>query len=255
MRKVILVGGSGQIGRILRKGLSDQYEFIVVDKNIVNEDKNNIKIDVLDYTQLNEKMPQEADVLINLLSIPTTDKLVEVGTVRDIVDTFLIATYYLYMISVQKGYKKYIYSSSVHAVDFYEANGVSNLGREINVNDYPFSHGLYGILKLASENIGHAFSQEKGISVINLRIAAVREDESDLLMKSEKYMHTCLSNKDVQNLYRCAIETNKKYGTYFGVSNNPGKPWDIGLTIRDLGFSPTENSTDILRRFKENIIE
>lgn len=132
--------------------------------------------------------------------------------------------------------------------DYYKSGGDSVLGREISVSDYPYSKGLYGILKLAGENIGHAFSEQYGLGVINLRIGSVRLNEKqEILADVDRYKKTWLSEADVVQIFEKAIEKDIRYGTYYAVSDNIGKPWDISNLESDLGFRSLVNASDILK--------
>ena len=250
MKKVVLVGGSGEIGSILRKGLNETYQIIVMDKQkCVPPYDHFIEVDVLDYERFVSLIPPKTDVIINLLSIPVDDGIVSLETMNLMVDVFLKATYHIYYAAVELNIQKVINSSSNHVTDFYEQDGYSQLSRKIQVNDYPYSKGLYGTLKLASENIGHSFSVKyENLSVINLRIGTVRQDQKTILMNNNRAKRTLLSNSDAINLYKCSVESGIKYGTYYGVSNNEGAIWDTGNARKELGFIAVDTTDDLLKK-------
>lgn len=107
-------------------------------------------------------------------------------------------------------------------------------------------------MKLASENIGHAFVvKNKHLSVINLRLGTVRLNQEQHLINNTRFMKTWLSHKDLVNLFKRAIETDVNYGTYYGVSDNEDAIWDITNAINELGYKPIENSNDILNKTKD----
>jgi hypothetical protein len=112
------------------------------------------------------------------------------------------------------------------------------LNREINTCDYPLSRNLYGVLKLAAENIGFAFNHISDLSIINLRIGSVRKNEDLDLKDNDRFKRTILHKEDLVNLIECAITTTVKYGTYYAVSENSNKPWSIENTIQELIYSP-----------------
>jgi NAD+ dependent glucose-6-phosphate dehydrogenase len=47
-------------------------------------------------------------------------------------------------------------------------------------------------------------------------------------------------------LFKCAIESRVRFGIYYGVSDNPDKPWSIQNATDELGFKPRVNSRDLL---------
>lgn len=98
---------------------------------------------------------------------------------------------------------KVVFASSNHVTDVYEKGGDSLLGRQINTNDYPQSKSLYGLLKLASENLGYLFSHQLDakVSVINLRIGTAAENEPrNAARKTEKQKNAFIPPRPHRNL-------------------------------------------------------
>lgn len=248
MKKVVLVGGNGVIGHVLKEGLENEYEYeiYIMDKNIEKPSKHQIQVDATDYTDLVSKIPRDADVLINLLRIDVPGDLVDITKMNQAVDIHFKASYHLLNAAVELKIKKVIYSSSNHTTDYYEIDGYSTLNREINTDDYPYSRGLYGVLKLASENMGFAFSQKHDLSVINIRIGTVTKNEKSDLLKDDRLKRTLLTHQDTVNLYKCAIESDIPYGTYYGVSDNQDKPWSMEKTYKELSFESTCTTIDLI---------
>ena len=111
-------------------------------------------------------------------------------------------------------------------------------------------------MKLCAELFGYLFSREKDISVICLRIGTVVADELSFLRSNERAHRTIMSRHDTVDIFKKAIETKMKYGVYYGVSDNPGKPWDIFNSINELGFHPEINSEALLeeeRKVTKNV--
>lgn len=253
MKKITIIGGGGTIGQILAKGLSDKYEIIILDKNVSTSynDKNYIKVDATNFESLISSIPKDTYALVNLLTIKSNDDLENIDQFQRMTEIHFTASFYILHAAKVLGIPKVVYASSNHTTDFYEQDGRSSLGREITTNDYPYSRGLYGVLKLASENIGHILAHDKDhLSVINLRIGSVHEDEYMALKEKERLQHTLLSHKDTVQLFDLAIQSTIKFGTYYGVSDNPDKPWSTETAQKELGFDPTVNTSDLLNRDK-----
>ncbi|MFC0558278.1 NAD-dependent epimerase/dehydratase family protein [Halalkalibacter alkalisediminis] len=249
MKKIVIIGGAGTVGIILTKAfLKNEHQVVIMDqqKNEEVSDAHFIEVDATNLHELTEKVP-EADVLINLLNTETSHAIDEVETFEHMTDIFFKATYYILHTATLRKIPKVIFASTNHVTDFYEENGNSLLGREINVNDVPCSRGLYGVLKFASEQIGFLFSAEEGISVMNIRIGSVPKDVSkEDVEANDRLKKTLLTDTDLIGLFTSAIDSNLPFGTYYGVSDNPGKPWDMLKAKTELGYRSMEDTTDIL---------
>lgn len=251
-KKVIIIGGAGTIGSILVNGLRDTYEFVILDKNVQPNSStcHTVQVDATNYQALLESIPKDTDAIINLLTIKSKDDVKDLDQFHKMTNIHFMSSFYILHAAITLEIPKVVYASSNHTTDYYEENGISTLGRKINTNDYPLSKGLYGVLKLASENIGHILARgiENNLSVINLRIGSVQKDEYQAVKQNQRLHHTLLSHEDTVQLFDLALQSTIKYGTYYGVSDNPGKPWETEEAWKDLGFMSMVNSVDVLNR-------
>ncbi|MDX8045232.1 NAD-dependent epimerase/dehydratase family protein [Gracilibacillus sp. S3-1-1] len=239
MKKVTIIGGAGTVGDILLKQLHEDYDLLVLDKSIKQNTATHCYVDATDMQSLTEAIPEDTDVLINLLRIETSQAIEPTEVFNQMTDVFFKASYYMMFIADMYKIPKVIFASSNHVTDYYEENGYSKLGREITTQDYPAPKGLYGVLKIASEQAGFIFSLHTDLSILNIRIGSVpNENELVAMKKTDRLSRTLLSKNDLGKLFSAAIESTIKFGTYYGVSNNTDKPWDLSNTIKELGFSP-----------------
>lgn len=248
-KKVAILGGAGTIGTILQQGLGDKYEIVILDQQPPKQSENFIHVDATDYDMLLRSIPENTDALIHLLTVKTDNDLKDVDEFRKMTNIHFTASFYALHAAIQLGIPKVVYASSNHTTDYYEQKGYSSLGREINITDYPYSRGLYGVLKLASENIGHILAREtdNNLSVINLRIGSVQPDEQRAVEEEDRLRRTLLSHQDTVQLFDLALQSTVKYGTYYGVSDNPEKPWSTENAWKELGFISEKNALDVLR--------
>ncbi|MDR4886867.1 NAD-dependent epimerase/dehydratase family protein [Fredinandcohnia sp. QZ13] len=250
-KKIAIIGGTGLIGSILEEGLNNKYEIFILDKKVDNHPKH-IEVDATNFEDLTSKIPPDCDALVNLLNVKTKNDFKDLSQFHKKTEIHFLASFYILKAAIDLGIPKVVYASSNHVTDFYEKDGNSILGREITVDDYPYSKSLYGTLKLASENLGHilAYEEENNLSVINLRIGSVRRDEGKDLQTIPRTQKTLLSHQDVIHLFDVAIQSTIKFGTYYGVSDNKDKPWSTENATRELGFSSKMNANDVLERAK-----
>jgi NAD+ dependent glucose-6-phosphate dehydrogenase len=247
-KKVTIIGGAGTIGTILYKGLSDKYDIVILDKNVPEQAEDFVEVDATNFEMLLRSIPKDSEALINLLTIKTENDLKDVQNFLDMTNIHFISSFYVLHAAITLGIPKVVYASSNHTTDYYENSGFSSLGREINTYDYPCTRGLYGVLKFASENIGNLMAcQTDNLSLINLRIGSVHPDEHKAVKEDERLIRTLLSHKDTVQLFDLAIQSTVRYGTYYGVSDNPSKPWSTESALRELGFVSKVNSVEILK--------
>ncbi|WP_050181029.1 NAD-dependent epimerase/dehydratase family protein [Domibacillus robiginosus] len=249
-KKVSIIGGAGTIGTILYRGLNSKYNIVILDQTAPEEADQFIEVDATDYESLLTSIPKDSAALVNLLTIKTENDLEDIQEFHKMLNIHFMASFYAFRAAIELGIPKVVFASSNHTTDYYENNGVSSLGREIQTDDYPYSRGLYGVLKLASENIGHILAQESkhDLSIVNLRIGSVHPDEQQAVQEDDRLHRTLLSHEDTIQLFDLALQSTVKYGTYYGVSDNPGKPWSTEAAWRELGFVSKVNATDILNK-------
>ena len=89
------------------------------------------------------------------------------------------------------------------------------------------------------------------MTVICLRLGTMRIDERAAIGENERFRRTILSHKDATDLFSKALRADIGYGIYYGVSDNPDRPWSIENAIRELGYHPTMNSQDIMSNPQE----
>lgn len=248
VENVLLFGGLGTIGSILTPFLASKYNLHIADIAKPPSGFQHIfyHLNAMNYDEVIQLIPNNIDVIINLIGIGEKEKIVIPEEMDKMVDIYIKCVYNIYYSAVQLGIPKVIFASSNHVTDYYEDKGISNLNREIVVDDYPLSIGLYGNLKLFGENIGFSFSKNYNLSVICLRIGTVRKNESEALHRNEQFHRTLLSNNDTIDLFYKSIISKKKFGIYYGVSNNPNKPWSINNAVNELNYKPSLNSQDIV---------
>jgi NAD+ dependent glucose-6-phosphate dehydrogenase len=247
-KKILILGGMGEIGRILTQGLCSSYEVTVAD--IINTDAvdigNYVQIDVTDFNQLMAKVTPDIDVIINLTGLTEKKKIVSSIEVKEMSNLYVVGSYNVLLIAKTLGIRRVIFASTNHVTGQYEDNGHSTLGRPIKSSDYPSPDNTYGAMKACAELFGSVFATEGNLSVVCLRVGTVQGNEMALLMSNDRAHRTLLSTVDTTNLFLSAIEAKIDYGVYYGVSDNPGKPWDIENAIHDLSYKPTKNSKELV---------
>ncbi len=230
-KKITLIGANGVIGKILSSGLTD-YELTLLDLN--KSTKQNIfYTDIKDYNQLQQTIPEDTEVLIDLTALPEIPKSLELIQFNEMNELYIKGLQNVLEVVKIKKIPKFIYSSSNHVMGKYENNGYSLLNREITENDYPNPDSVYGAMKLFGENLVKLYSEEVGFKAICFRIGTVIGQSKEKLDLSRTH-RTILKENDLVEIYKSALESEITYGVYNAVSNNTDKPWSIQKLLTEL---------------------
>lgn len=201
----------------MNKGLSGKYDIVILDKNASKEAAQFIEVEAADYKSLLESIPKDSEALINLLTVKTERDLERMDAFQKMTTIHFMASVYIFRAAIELGIPKVVFASSNHTTDYYEKAGISSLGREIHTDDYPYSCGLYGVLKLDSENIGHILAGESdyNLSVLNLRIGSAHPDEQQAVQEDDRLHRTLLSHEDTVQLFNFNKDFYKKKSDIF----------------------------------------
>lgn len=247
-KRVLLLGGLGVIGRILWRSLAKEYQLLVGDlaPSPVYDGIPYRQIDLTDYEALCNNIPKGTYAIINLIGMPRQERVVDVHTFKEMMAVYAEGSYNVLQAACVTGVEKVILASTNHVTGMSEQEGLSLLGKEIDLSTYPKPDDIYGGFKLAQESWARVVSDVTDLSVICLRIGTVVENECEGLRKNKRFRRTLLSQVDCVELFKCAIEANVKFGIYYGVSDNPERPWSIRNAVDELHYKPIRNSEKVL---------
>lgn len=250
METIVLIGGAGTVGQALAKGLSSLYKVIILDLKDPNLNHPTVQFrqtNALNKNELIQHIPNHTLALINLLNSNTKNSLDETRF-HEMTDIFFRASYHVFQAAVEKKIPKVIFASSNHVTDSYEEEGISRLNREITTDDVPSTKGLYGLLKFATEQLGLLFSNQQNLSVLNIRIGSFPKDASkQALIQNKRLQHTLLTEQDLVQFFKLALESTRLTGTYYAVLDNEGKPWSTERAQEELHYHSKRNAQDVLR--------
>ena len=175
---------------------------------------------------------------------------------NSVLELNIIGTYNVFEAARASGVKKVVFASSNHACGF--AILESNLvGPDAPIRP----DSLYGVSKVFGEALGRYYSDKFGLSVICLRIGSCPglEDPTHLFREllSGKRVHPIyppkktismwISNRDIAQLIHRSLETDLRFGIFYGVSNNTPRIFDLSETKEKLGYNPQDNAQDYLK--------
>ena len=99
---------------------------------------------------------------------------------------------------------------------------------------------LYGVSKAFGEALGRYLSDRFGLSVICLRIGSFSRGDRLPDHLPPRSMRRTISPRDLAQLVRLSLETDLRFGIFYGVSGWAGAPWDIANARELLGYAPQD---------------
>ena len=246
-KRVLVSGMAGQIGGIIRRELSEQYDLSGIDR----VDVESVPTTVADIADLDAIMPafEGIDAVVHLGADPSPQ-----ASWESVLSSNIIGTRNVYEAARLSGVKRIVFASSNHAVgnyplrqDPYKAiydGRLSEIRRPFDplTPDLLRPDSYYGVSKAFGESLGSYFHDEYGISVICLRIGWVMTPDDPTFAPSA--LSLWLSHRDAAQLIQKSIDAPQSVGftVVNGESDNALSIWDIDTTRRVLGYEPQDGA-------------
>ena len=229
MKRILITGAAGQIGRALRSAWQGKYQLRLSDivpltANSVNEEV--MQADITDLAAVEKLMPGVHTVA------HFGGQAVE-GTWEQVFPPNIVGVYNILEAARRHGVKRVILASSNHAVGFYRRE------RDIDTDSIPRPDGLYGVSKAFCEAIGSLYADKHNLTVACLRIGTFRiPDRPD----EERHLMTWLSHRDMVHLAeRCIEAPDYHFAILYGISNNTRAKWHNDK-VAQIGYRPQDNA-------------
>ncbi len=261
-KRVLITGANGVIGTALRTHLADRY-----DLRSLTRTPQDFPSFVADIADLDAIAPAFAgiDAVVHLAASSA------IGTDWDgVLRNNLIGTYNVYEAARRAGVGAIVFASSNHAVGMYEVDGAPGIyepkppddPRMVDHTAEIRPDSLYGVSKAYGEALARYYLERHGIRGFCLRIGGVRagDDPTDpaVLTKSpthldlrtpedrQKRMNAVwLSQRDCAELIAACLEADDvQWALVYGVSDNPGRFWDISHAKELLGWEPRDRAPE-----------
>jgi nucleoside-diphosphate-sugar epimerase len=244
---VLVTGAAGRIGTMVRTALQDEYEVRSLDLRPID----GVESFVADMTDYNAIRPafDGVDVVVDLANNPSGALTWELAYANNIP-----SSYNALRAAHEAGAKRYVFTSSNRATEAYELDEpYASICRGdyagLEPGKFPLittampvrPNGPYGIGKCLGEAAARYFSDYHGLSCICLRLGTVHGGDQP---RAIRQYATLLTPNDLMRLYRAAVAgpATLRFGTYYGVSDNTWRFWDISNARHDLGYEPRENT-------------
>jgi len=235
---ILVTGAAGQIGGILTRCLAGRYPLILSDHHELMETYGLpfIWSDLSDPESLRSAC-QGVHTVLHLAAASRPDAPWE-----KLFRSNLEGAYNLFEAAVQAGCQRVIFASSVMASDAYPD--------EVQVTSQmpPRPSSIYGATKAWGEALGSYYADQRGLSVICLRLGWVAKGWR--FLPGSPSLCMALTEEDMVRLIVSALDapSGLRFGVFHGTSNNRWKRWDITPTRQALGYAPQDDAYALARR-------
>ena len=251
-KKILVTGGAGRIGGIVRRFLGSKYELSVLDREPV-EGVPSLVADLADLDAIRPAFEGQ-DAVVHLGAEPSG------GTAWDaVLPSNIVGVYNVMEVCREAGVGRVVFASTNHVVGYYpEKDDPYRAVFEGRLDDAPRPFPLlsteqvrpdclYGVSKAFGESLGSLYWDKYGISFIALRIGAVSTG-TEWYRQSYPSLAMWLSHRDAAQLIERSIDAPHSVGfqVVYGISNNTLRIHEIETAERILGYMPQDDAGDTL---------
>jgi uronate dehydrogenase len=228
MRRVLITGAGGGIGRSLRETLRGVYPVLrLSDRVALAPARDGEEIDCTELSDMAavERMVAEVDGIIHLGGISGENDwpVILQGNIIGLFNVFEAAR--------RAGVKRIVLATSNHAVGFYPR------AQTIDHRVVPRPDSRYGLSKAFGEGLASLYSDKHGIGVLCTRIGNFGTEPID-----KRRLSIWISPRDYTQLVRIGLEhPDIRYEIVYGVSNNR-RSWYDNSNAERLGYRPQDDS-------------
>ena len=227
LRRVLLTGAAGGLGKMLRTGLVGAAETIRLSSR----------------SNLGEAAPHEEIVYADLADAAAVDRLLEgvdavvhmggQSTEADwdvILAANIVGLINLYEAARKAGTRRIIFASSNHVI------GMHPRIRRLDHTSEPRPDSRYGLSKAFGEDLSCFYAYKYGISSLCIRIGSSFPEP-----RNRRMLSTWQSYRDLTQQIRAGLEADYLFEIVYGASANTRGWWDNANAER-LGYRPQDDS-------------
>jgi uronate dehydrogenase len=229
-KSIVLTGGSGNVGRVLRKALAGRVKTVrildLADPGELAEHESWAAADITDLAALTAAV-EGADAIVHFAGYPNE------RAVEDMLRVNVLGTHNVYEAAVRAGIGRVVMASSNHATGFYPRDA------RIGVEDQMRPDSLYGLSKCWGELEAGVYFEKAGLRTLAIRIGNAGERPFD-----PRGLAVWISPRDLAQLVLIGLEhPDIDCTTVYGVSATDATWWDNSVAAA-LGYRPQDRTID-----------
>lgn len=247
MNDLLITGATGLIGTVLRRRLPATYAIRGIDRRPAGERRVR-RVDVTRPRSL-ARAVVGVDAVVHLASTARADADWPIVLKNDIAGTLNVLE-----AAREAGVRRFVYASSNHVTGMYEEEqpyssivagdytGLDPCEIPLIGTGWPVRpDGPYGIAKALGETAVRYYADRFGLQGICLRLGTVTQEDRPT---RPRHFSTLLSHADLVRLVECALQTPEevRFGTFYGVSANRWRFWDLADAEDAIGFDPQDDA-------------
>ena len=228
MKRVLLTGAGGGIGRRMRQALAGAYPILrvsdIVDLGPAGDGEETAIADLTRAEDL-ARIVDGVDGIIHLGGLSVENAW------DDILRTNIDGAYRLFEAAYNAGVKRIVFASSNHAIGFYPR------GQILDGSERPRPDCRYGLSKVFGEGLSQYFADNYGLGILSIRIGYCFEKP-----ETQRTLGSWVSIGDLTQLCRIGLDVpDLHHEIVYGMSDNSRTWWD-NKTARRLGYRPKDSS-------------
>ncbi len=237
--RILITGPGGRVGTHLVPLMREHFALRLFDTKPlrVAGDDEVIQGDIRDAEAV-RRACDGMNAMIHLAAIPDEDEFY-----TRLLPVNLEGVYTAFEAARQAGVKRVIFASTGQTVLYYPK------GEWVTPDMPERPWTVYACTKIFGEALARFYSDKHGMSMIVIRLCYFQNYDSPLLRTKGDIQREWCSPRDLTQLLVKTLRTpNLPFATFFGVSNNTGRFWDISNAEKLVGYAPED---DALRYFSE----
>ncbi|MGB0733352.1 MAG: NAD-dependent epimerase/dehydratase family protein [Pontibacterium sp.] len=230
MKRILMTGASGNLGRALRAALSGWVDELrlsdIAPIDDLAEGESFVQCDLGDYDSV-QALLEGCDGVIHLGGISIE------GTFDSILNGNIRGTYNIYEACRRLNVSRVVFASSNHVIGFHDRETLLDADSAMRPDS------MYGVSKGFGELLARYYYDKYGVESALVRIGWCGEKPLD-----RRTMSTWLSVNDFSRLIKTVFSADRLgCPVVYGVSDNASKWWD-NRKVNYLGWHP-EDSSDV----------
>lgn len=227
IKRILITGSCGAIGKILRKDLSERFNVVGLDKSGTGTDT--LRVDVSNKVALENAFKKigDVDTVVHLAAVSDHQ-----ADWADVLKNNINGTENIFFLSQKSRVRRVVFASSTHLFGEYPQYPDKISGDIIRVDSPRRPDGYYGLSKGFGEDLARYYYDRFGLQSISIRIGSVSNDDKPVY----PYHLLWLSHRDLIQVFESSLLTHIKFGIYFAISVSP-TIFDTEPTKRDLGLT------------------